>query len=228
VQQRLDLFLLPLLVVLATDLDARLVRVRPVVGTVSALICWRWRHRAHGLLLSELGAYLLGRPGPPPVHLWERGFAGTPWRTRALGLPVRCVRRWPTRYHLVDETGQERPVCPVWQIGRGKRSWEHRLACSGMGGGAAHARWGRCPRTVGVLATMVWPPAPGPRPTPSPSGGSWPAAATTPAPGTGTCSPPLVPAHHRWYLLTTAPIPSGADAWAVVLAYARRWPSEGT
>jgi hypothetical protein len=60
-QRRLDLFLLPLLVVLDAQLDARLVRT--VVGTVSALICWR--QRAHGLLLSELGAYLLGPAQAP-------------------------------------------------------------------------------------------------------------------------------------------------------------------
>ncbi len=54
-QRRLDLFLLPLLVIFDAQLDARLVRT--VVGTVSAFICWR--HRAHGLLLRELRAYLL-------------------------------------------------------------------------------------------------------------------------------------------------------------------------
>jgi hypothetical protein len=47
--------------VLDAQLDARLVRT--VVGTVSALICWR--QRAHGLLLSELGAYLLGPAQAP-------------------------------------------------------------------------------------------------------------------------------------------------------------------
>jgi hypothetical protein len=54
-QQRLDLFLLPVLSVLDTQIDRRLHRT--LAGTVRALLCWR--NRAHGLLLSELGGYLL-------------------------------------------------------------------------------------------------------------------------------------------------------------------------
>jgi hypothetical protein len=340
VQQRLDLFLLPLLVVLDRHLDARLVRT--VAGTVSALICWR--HRAHGLLLSELGAYLLsparapagtkrlsnllrsphwagslieqflwqqadthlatleaagaeayvawdesvlekpesrvaeglcpvrsskagrlmapkpgytrppgrpvfvpglhwmslllvGRAGAPCVatmqwwttrgarasdkrtaeaavlrqvaqrwgarvlHLWDRGFAGTPWLAVALTLPIRFVLRWPTRYHLVDESGQERPA---WQIVRGKRSWDHRLLRDGRR---------RCPRKVGVLATMVWHPA---HPQPL-----WLVVARRSSRNERDHAGP-------WYVLTTEPIHTAEDAWAVVLAYARRWQIEGT
>lgn len=50
-QERLIVFLAPLLMALDKQLDARLVRT--VVGTVAAIMCWR--NRAHGLLLSELG-----------------------------------------------------------------------------------------------------------------------------------------------------------------------------
>jgi len=55
VHERLVNFLTPLLGPLDTRLDRRLVRT--FVGTVEAIV--RFRNRPHGLLLSELGAYLL-------------------------------------------------------------------------------------------------------------------------------------------------------------------------
>lgn len=53
-QQRLVAFVAPLLSTLDTHLDARLVRT--FLATLVVII--QWRNRAHGLLLSELGAYL--------------------------------------------------------------------------------------------------------------------------------------------------------------------------
>jgi hypothetical protein len=53
--QQLVLFLTPLLRTLDQQLDKRLVRT--FLATIVAII--QWRNRAHGLLLSELGAYLL-------------------------------------------------------------------------------------------------------------------------------------------------------------------------
>jgi hypothetical protein len=55
----LRLFVAPLLETLDRHLDRRLVRT--VLATREALVCWR--NRAHGLLLSELGAYILS-----PAH----------------------------------------------------------------------------------------------------------------------------------------------------------------
>lgn len=52
---QLSTFLAPLLLWLDTRLDARLVRT--LRDSILALL--EWRNRAHGLLLSELGAYLL-------------------------------------------------------------------------------------------------------------------------------------------------------------------------
>ena len=54
-RQRLTAFLAPLLVPLDVALDRRLVRT--FAASIDAMI--RWRNRAHGLLLSELGGYLL-------------------------------------------------------------------------------------------------------------------------------------------------------------------------
>lgn len=53
-RQHLGVFLAPLLVVLDMHLDCRLVRT--FAASIEAIV--RWRNRAHGLLLSELGGYL--------------------------------------------------------------------------------------------------------------------------------------------------------------------------
>jgi hypothetical protein len=60
-RQRLVTFLLPLSLALDAQIDRRLVRT--FVATVEAMI--RWRNRAHGLLLSELGGYLLAPEHAP-------------------------------------------------------------------------------------------------------------------------------------------------------------------
>ena len=57
--QRLDRFLAPLLIYLDQVLDKRLVRT--LARLVQVIIVFR--HSSHGLLLSELGGYLL-----PPAH----------------------------------------------------------------------------------------------------------------------------------------------------------------
>ena len=56
------------------------------------------------------------------VHVFDRGFAGTPWLRELGGHQLRFILRWPTRYHLADDKGER----PAWQITRGKRSQDHR------------------------------------------------------------------------------------------------------
>ncbi|HET8669135.1 MAG TPA: hypothetical protein VFM05_00510 [Candidatus Saccharimonadales bacterium] len=58
------------------------------------------------------------------IHIWDRGFAGSPWTTLALDQRLRFIVRWNTRYHLVGPDGQKQQG---WKISRGKRSWNHRL-----------------------------------------------------------------------------------------------------
>jgi hypothetical protein len=58
-RRSVQVFLLPLLAVLDAQLDRRLVRT--LLASVEAILAFR--HRAHGLLLSELGAFLAG-----PAH----------------------------------------------------------------------------------------------------------------------------------------------------------------
>lgn len=60
-RQHLGVFLAPLLVVLDAHLDRRLVRT--FAASIEAIV--RWRNRAHGLLLSELGGYLLSPDHAP-------------------------------------------------------------------------------------------------------------------------------------------------------------------
>jgi hypothetical protein len=60
-RHHLAAFLAPFLVVLDAHLDARLVRT--FAASIEAIV--RWRNRAHGLLLSELGGYLLSPDHAP-------------------------------------------------------------------------------------------------------------------------------------------------------------------
>lgn len=132
--------------------------------------------------------------GPQVLHVWDRGYAGSPWLGQAFQAGVRFVLRWPKRWHLVDAAGQERPA---WELARGKRAWD--------------TQYLRDPRRgelqqVSVLAVRVQHPEYD-RPL-------W-----------------LVIARRKgrpepWYLLTSEPIATAADAWRVVRAYARRWQIE--
>lgn len=58
------------------------------------------------------------------IHVFDRGFAGSPWLTSLFVAGVRFVLRWPHTYRLIDENGIEKKA---WEIARGKRSWEQRL-----------------------------------------------------------------------------------------------------
>jgi hypothetical protein len=60
-RHHLAAFLAPFLVTLDAHLDARLVRT--FAASIEAIV--RWRNRAHGLLLSELGGYLLSPDHAP-------------------------------------------------------------------------------------------------------------------------------------------------------------------
>src|SRR3954462_1654295 len=69
--RHLAAFLAPLLRTLDQQLDRRLVST--FLATLIAIV--QWRNRAHGLLLSELGAYILTPEQPP---------AGTKWLSNLL------------------------------------------------------------------------------------------------------------------------------------------------
>ena len=56
------------------------------------------------------------------IHVFDRGFAGTPWLEELGRRQARFMMRWPARYHLADAKG----LRLAWQITGGKRSQDHR------------------------------------------------------------------------------------------------------
>jgi hypothetical protein len=95
--------------------------------------------------------------------------------------------------------GPDGAEAKAWHLTRGKRAWGHGQLWDGRR---------RCWRAVGVLAVPVR--------QPSSAQPLWLVVARR---GEGE-SP--------WYLLTTEPVHTFDDAWAVVTAYAHRWQIEGT
>jgi hypothetical protein len=87
-----------------------------------------------------------GQWGQQAIHVWDRGFAGKPWLTKAFVHAVRFIMRWPKHYRLVDEQLRERKA---WEITRGKRSWGKR---------SLYDARRRCQRKVGVIAVPVFDP----------------------------------------------------------------------
>lgn len=83
------------------------------------------------------------RWGARVIHVWDRGFAGSPWLTLALVHAVRFVLRWPKGYRLVDEAGNWKKA---WEMARGKRSWEQRQLWDSRR---------RCWRKIGIVAFPV-------------------------------------------------------------------------
>jgi hypothetical protein len=83
------------------------------------------------------------RWGQEVIHIWDRGFAGSPWLTMAYVHATRFIMRWPKHYRLLDEQMRERKA---WQITRGIRSWEKRLLYDARR---------RCHRKVGIVAAPV-------------------------------------------------------------------------
>jgi preprotein translocase subunit SecG len=97
------------------------------------------RRVAEGKVLRKV-ARLWGRK---VLHIWDRGFAGSPWTTLALDHRLRFILRWNKGYHLIgpDERKQE-----AWKIARGKRSWDYRMVWDARR---------RCQRKTGVIASPI-------------------------------------------------------------------------
>jgi len=93
-------------------------------------------------ILAEVSA----RWGSRILHVWDRGFAGSPWLTSAYVHAVRFVLRWPKQYRLIDELGRLRKA---WEITRGKHSLDHRLIWDARR---------RCQRKTGLVFVPVFDP----------------------------------------------------------------------
>jgi hypothetical protein len=104
---QLEVFLQPLLVLLDQQLDARLVRT--LVHTVVALV--QWRNRAQGLLLSELGAYLLSPAhAPAGTKRLSNLLRSTKWA--AADITAYLWQRADTRLEELAATDEEALV--IW------------------------------------------------------------------------------------------------------------------
>lgn len=51
------------------------------------------------------------------LHVFDRGYCGSPWLGALRGFKTRFVLRWKTNYHLVDAMGAKQAA---WKIARGK------------------------------------------------------------------------------------------------------------
>lgn len=80
--------------------------------------------------------------GRTVVHIWDRGFASSPWLHRVFKHDIRFILRWPKRYKLVDAKGNRN----AWKIAQGKRSLDHRLIWDARR---------RCWRKTGILFLSV-------------------------------------------------------------------------
>jgi hypothetical protein len=114
--------------------------------TLSHLRFWTTRGEAattkreeEGLVLREAATRWRERV----IHVWDRGFAGSPWLGRAFVAAVRFVLRWPKNYTLIDENGEQKKA---WEIARGKRSWERRKIWDARR---------HCERWIGIVAFPV-------------------------------------------------------------------------
>ena len=77
----------------------------------------RRRPTAAGLLRRCATAW-----GQQVIHVWDRGYASSPWLKEAFRFKVRFIVRWKKKQHLVDAQGKRN----AWKITRGKRSQDHR------------------------------------------------------------------------------------------------------
>jgi len=168
-------------------------------ATLAAMYWWTTRGKFASNRRQEEG-WLLGKCmhswGRQVIHIFDRGFAGSPWLGECLELRLRFILRWTKTFLLRDSTGATRKA---WQITRGKRSWGQRQVWD-----ARRQQWFQ----GGVLAVPVRHPD-----------YATPLWLVVSRPGEGR--PP-------WYLLTEDAIETEEDAWQVVFAYARRWQIEMT
>lgn len=94
-------------------------------------------------LASSLLDHCVHAWGRRLLHIFDRGFAGSPWIGHCLDRAVRFIMRWPKDYKLCDAQGNKRKA---WQITRGKRSWAQRQVWDGR-----RKQWFQ----AGVLAVPV-------------------------------------------------------------------------
>jgi hypothetical protein len=107
--------------------DGLLVVGRSGAPSVAHMEWWTTRGE-HATSQQAVHQNLLSRTslawGRSVRHLFDRGFAGSPWVQAALTANIRFVLRWKKGNKLLDNWGEQRKA---WQIARGKRSVSYRL-----------------------------------------------------------------------------------------------------
>ena len=140
------------------------------------------------LITQRWGCHLL--------HVFDRGYCGSPWLGALRGFKTRFILRWKTNYHLLDAQGVKQAA---WKIARGKHGLAPRTIFD-----AVHRR--------NVEGSVLF------FPVTHPDFPDWPLTLVVGRRKDGT----------PWYLLTNEIVETAADAWRVVMAYARRWQIEQT
>ena len=65
------------------------------------------------------------------VHVFDRGYASGPWIQLLQSLRVKFVIRWIKKHYFFDANGLEKKL---WQIGQGKKYFEHKLIADRQSG----------------------------------------------------------------------------------------------
>lgn len=165
--------------------------------TLAHLEWWTTRGE-HATTQRDVEQRLLARCakawGQNGLHVWDRGYAGSPWLQAAITANVRFLVRWKKGNKLLSNWGEARPA---WEIARGKRAQGYRMLRD------PHSKQLIKVGLVVIPVTLVDHPQP-----------------------LGLVVARLGQGREPWYLLTNQAISTFAEAWAVVLAYARRWQIE--
>ena len=114
--------------------------------TVAAMRWWSSRGLGQSDKRTEEGKLLshcFKRWGSHVLHVFDRGFAGSPWLGQLLRLRLRFVLRWQKHYKLVDAQGVTHKT---WAICRGKRSLGQRKLWDARR---------NCERTIGIYFIQV-------------------------------------------------------------------------
>ena len=130
------------------------------------------------------------------VHVFDRGFAGSPWLGLLLKGDDHFIIRWPARYYLENRQGERRKTYR-FSLGRKNQSsrklWDSRS---------------KSYQTVGLVMVPVL----------HPQYADYPLWLIISRPKGKNRKP--------WYLLTNLSITSKGQAWKVVMAYQKRWQVE--
>lgn len=130
------------------------------------------------------------------LHVFDRGYAGSPWLGVVLAKQDRFLLRWPSAYQLLDEKGRLKRAS-LFSVGRkatsSKQVWDKEKKCA-------------------LTRSLLWMPCLHKDYQDSPL--------------TLIICRPGKKGRQPWYLLTNEPVANDKDAWKLVHAYARRWQIE--